>query len=185
MESQLKDEGCKTLFRAYRNKQESCVLREDFHGASLAKAQAIEVIRLGKQLDACRALAKATLDSNKMEQDIDLDDADAVRKIRNQKDQKRKRDVMREREEEAILKKLDEMRGEAVANSRAVGVLVGLDSFLSTKKQAKERKMVEEAAVERAGMIGLDGGGVNKTTPSTLSNLSARQPQLHGELEYT
>jgi hypothetical protein len=79
---------------------------------------------------------------------------------------------MREREEKAILKKLDEIREDAVAKSRAVGVLVGLDSFLSTKIQTEEKKMEEQAAVERAGIEGSDDG---EKESSTLSKLSTGQ----------
>ena len=179
METNLKDPGCRTLFFAFKQRQQHCVLREDFRGASQAKLQVAEVTRLGRQLDACRALHKATIDSSKATADVNLDDADAIRKIRNQKEQKMKRDVMREREEQALLSKLEEMREEAISQSKAIGVVVGLDSFLSRKTQEKEQKLEQKAAIESAGLPNRSDEGSSEM----ISNLADIAPGVHVPVE--
>ena len=158
MEFQLKDPACQSLFVAFKQKQNVCVLREDFQGASKAKASASEVRRLGRQLTALRSLNKATVDSKHILNagNINLDDADAVRKIREQKNQTLQRDVMREREEQALLEKLDFIREEAIASSHAIGVVIGLDSFMSSKRQAKEHALEEKTAIDQAGKKEMD-----------------------------
>ena len=189
METQLKDPSCRTLLFAFKQKQHHCVLREDFKGASQAKLQAAEVTRLGRQLDACRALHKASIDSSKATSDINLDDVDAVRKIRNRKDQKMKRDVMREREEEALLNRLDVMREEAISQSRAVGVVVGLDSFLSSKQIIKDQIEEEKLILGDGNSILHDDDGMELSSLADLSSGIHIKVEtyinLHAKLEST
>ena len=156
MDLKLQDPACQTLYEAFKQKQNACVFREDFAGASAAKIIAQEVRRLCRQLVALRSLHKASLDQNKIMDDIDLDDINSVRTIRERKNQKLHKDVMRDREEESILNQLDIIRAKAIASSNAVGVVLGIESFVSTKHAARDHVLQEQLAIDTAGMKELD-----------------------------
>jgi hypothetical protein len=152
MDLKLNDPACQTLYEAFRQKQNACVIREDFVGAGKAKEIALEIRRLARQLIALRSLHETSNITNRMRENINLDDADAVRRIRERKNQKIHKDIMRDREEESILEQLDLIREEAIASSSIVGVVTGLDSFVSTKKKERDQKLKEQYQIENANM---------------------------------